>query len=169
MIEAVRLQCRTRVEIEPTRLALQVEDYWRARCYSAGRGAIPCRRDIEPAALGRLLPSVFLLDVVGPSLRLRWRLVGSAIAVHEGGDPTGRWVEDSLVPDQAEIVQHFAEATIRERRPTCHGGRWCDSAGRQQVSARLLVPLSEEGSVVSTLLGLIDYAPAEIVPLQGAA
>jgi hypothetical protein len=66
-------------------------------------------------------------------------------------------------------VQHFAETTIRERRPTCHSGRWCDSAERQQVLARLLVPLSEEGSVVSTLLGLIDYAPNEIVPLRGAA
>lgn len=168
-LAAVRLQSGAKVEIVPTGLALQVEDYWRVRCHSAGRGAIPRRRDIDPAALGRLLPNVFLLDVVGPSLRLRWRLVGSAIAFREGGDPTGRWVEDSLTPGQADVVQHFAETTIRERRPTCHSGRWCDSAERQQVLARLLVPLSEEGSVVSTLLGFIDYAPNEIVPLRGAA
>jgi len=168
-LAAVRLQRKMGVEIVPTGLALQVEDYWRARCYGAGRGILPRRRDIEPAALGRLLPNVFLLDVVGPSRRLRWRLVGSAIARNEGADPTGGWVEDGLAPDQAEIVRFFAETTIRERRPTCHGGRWCDSTERQQVLARLLVPLSEEGSVVSTLLGLIDYAPNEIIPLRGAA
>lgn len=168
-VGVVRLRRRTGVEIVPTGLALQVEDYWRARCYGAGRGILPHRRDIDPAALGRLLPNVFLLDVVGPARRLRWRLVGSAIAFHEGRDPTGRWVEDGLVPDQAEIMGYFAETTIRERRPTCHGGRWCDSTERQQVLARLLVPLSEEGSVVSTLLGLIDYAPNEIIPLRGAA
>src|SRR5258708_1741414 len=104
-LAAVRLQSGAKVEIVPTGLALQVEDYWRVRCHSAGRGAIPRRRDIDPAALGRLLPNVFLLDVVGPSLRLRWRLVGSAIAFREGGDPTGRWVEDSLTPGQTDVVQ----------------------------------------------------------------
>lgn len=166
---AVRLQCRAGVEIVPTGLALQVEDYWRARCHGVGHGAIPRRRDVDPAAFGKLLPHVFLLDVVGPSARLRWRLVGSAIARHEGCDPTGRWVEDGLSLDQADILKQFADITIRERRPTCHSGRWCDSAERQEVLARLLVPLSEDGSVVSTLLGLIDYAPNEIVPLRGAA
>lgn len=168
-LAVARLQSRVGIEIVPTGLALQVEDYWRARCYSAGHGAIPRRRDIDPAALGKLLPNIFLLDVVGPSKRLRWRLVGSAISFREGGDPTGRWVEDTLASDQATLLQQFADATIRERRPTCHSGRWCDSADRYQVLARLLVPLSEDGSVVSTLLGLIDYVPNEIVPLRGAA
>ena len=166
---AVRRHCKTGVEIVPTGLALQVEDYWRARCHSAGHGTLPRRRDIDPAALGKLLPHVFLLDIVGPSARLRWRLVGSAIAFREGGDPTGGWVADSLVPEQAEIMQHFAETSIRERRPSCHAGRWRDSLERSQPLARLLVPMSEEGSVVSTLLGLIDYAPDEIIPLRGAA
>lgn len=168
-LAAARLQSRTGTEIVPTRLALQVEDYWRACCNGAGRSAIPRRRDVDPAALGKLLPQVFLLDIVGPSARLRWRLVGSTIARREGGDPTGRWVEDSLVPEQAQIMQHFAGATIRERRPSCHVGRWRDSLDRSQLLARLLVPLSEDGSVVSTLLGVIDYDPGEIVPLRGAA
>jgi hypothetical protein len=166
---ALRPHATTRLEIVPTGPALQVEDYWRARCHGAGPGTLPRRRDIDPVALGRLLPHVFLLDIVGPSARLRWRLVGSAIAFREGGDPTGRWVEDSLVPEQAAVMQHFAETSIRERRPSCHAGRWRDSLERSQVLARLLVPLSEEGSVVSTLLGLIDYAPTEIIPSRGAA
>jgi hypothetical protein len=168
-LAAMRLRCRTGLEIIPTGLALQVEDYWRARCHGGGHGAIPRRHDIDPAALGKLSSNVFLLDVVGPSARLRWRLAGSAIACREGGDPTGRWVADTLVPDQADIMQQFAEITIRERRPTCHSGRWHDSAARPGMLARLLVPVSEHGSVVSTLLGLIDYEPNEIVPLRGAA
>jgi hypothetical protein len=157
------------VEVVPTDLALQVEDYWRVCCRNAGQGVLPRRRDIDPVVLGRLLPQVFLLDIVGPAHRLRWRLVGSTIGAREGGDPTGRWVEDSLVPDQADLLRHFAEATVRERRPSCHAGRWRDSLNRSQPLVRLLVPLSDEGSVVSTLLGLIDYAPNEIIPLRGAA
>lgn len=168
-LATARLQSRTGTEIVPTRLALQVEDYWRARCHGTGQRAIPCRRDVDPAALGKLLPQLFLLDIVGPAARLRWRLVGSAIARHEGGDPTGRWVEDSLVPEQAQIMQHFAGATIRERRPSCHAGCWRDQQGRLRLLARLLVPLSENGSVVSTLLGIIDYDPGEIVPSCGVA
>ena len=158
------------MEIVPTRLAAQVEDYWRARCHVSGHGVIPRRRDVDPVALGKsLLPQLFLLDIVGPSARLRWRLVGSAIARREGRDPTGRWVEDSLVPEQAQVMQHFAGMTIGERRPSCHVGCWRDASDRPQLLARLLVPLSEDGSVVSTLLGIIDYAPGEIVPLRGAA
>lgn len=168
-LATARLQSRAGTEIVPTRLAQQVEDYWRARCNVAGRNTIPRRRDVDPVALGKLLPQLFLLDIVGPAARLRWRLVGSAIARHEGSDPTGRWVEDSLVPEQAQIMQHFADATIRHRRPSCHAGRWCDSLKRSQLLARLLVPLSEDGGVVSTLLGIIDYDPGEIVPLRGAA
>ncbi|HEV2676933.1 MAG TPA: PAS domain-containing protein [Aliidongia sp.] len=157
------------MEIVPTRLALQVEDYWRACCNRAGHAGIPRRRDVDPVALGRLLPQVFLLDIVGPSARLRWRLVGTGIAAREGSDPTGRWVEDSLVPEQARIMEHFAQETVRERRPSCHAGRWRDAQNNSHPLARLLVPLSEDGAVVSTLLGLIDYAPGEIVPLRGAA
>jgi hypothetical protein len=168
-IAAVRRQGGARTEIVPSRLALQLEDYWRACCHSGGRTAIPRRRDVDPAALGRLLPHVFLMDVVGPAERLRWRLVGGMIIEREGSDPTGRWVEDSLVPEQAETLRHFAGLTIRERRPSCHAGRWRDSLARPQLLARLLVPLSENGTVVSTLLGLIDYAPGDIVPLRGAA
>jgi hypothetical protein len=166
---AMRLQYSMGVEIVPTGLALQVEDYWRARCHSVAHGAIPRRRDIDPTNFGKLRTNLFLFDIVGPTRHLRWRLVGSAIGRHEGADPTGRWLEDTMAPSEADLIQQFADIAIRDRRPTCHSGRWRDSSGRWQVLARLLVPLSEEGSVVSTLLGLIDYAPNEIVPLRGAA
>jgi len=172
MIDAIavaRQQSRAGVEIVPTTLALQLEDYWRTRCSLEGRRAVPRRRDIDAVALGRLLPQVFLMDIVGPAARLRWRLVGSLIGAREGGDPTGRWLEDSLVPEEAELIQQFAQVTIRERRPSCHAGRWRDSRDQPRLLARLLVPLSEDGTVVSTLLGLTDYAPGEIVPLRGAA
>jgi hypothetical protein len=168
-IATIRQQGRAAIEIVPTRLAQQLEDYWRACCHGSGRTAIPRRREVDPVALGRLLPHLFLMDIVGPAGRLRWRLVGGVIIAREGADPTGRWVEDSLVPEQAEIIRLFSGLTAQERRPSCHAGRWRDSLGQPQLLARLLVPLSEDGIVVSTLLGLIDYAPGEIVPLRGAA
>ncbi|GGF03633.1 hypothetical protein GCM10011611_06370 [Aliidongia dinghuensis] len=168
-IAAARLQGRTGMEIVPTRLARQLEDYWRACRDGGDEDYIPRRRDIDPAALGRLLPQVFLLDVAGPEARPRWRLVGSAIARREGSDPTGRWLDESLMPEQAQVMARFVQLTVRERRPSCHAGCWRDAEDRLQLSARLLAPFSEDGTVVSTLLGLIDYAPGEIVPLRGAA
>jgi len=164
-VAAARLQCSMGMEIMPTGLALQAEDHWRARC----RGRMPSRADFDLAGFGPLRQNLVLIDIVGPTHRLRWREVGGAIGAHEGFDPTGRWVEDTLAPDEADRMRAFADLTICERRPTCHSGRWRDSRGHSHRLIRLLVPLCEAGSVVSTLLGLIDYAPDEIVPLRGAA
>src|SRR5690242_1355091 len=52
-------------------------DYWRSK--APGEGLLPGRRHIDPVDIPRLLPNVWLLDVVDDPRRFRVRLVGGAL------------------------------------------------------------------------------------------
>src|SRR5258706_10751243 len=57
--------------------------YWLAK--RAGR-SMPARRDLDPCDIPKLLPYVMIVDNVDD--RLRWRLVGTAVAREAGRDLT---------------------------------------------------------------------------------
>ncbi|MEI9982068.1 MAG: PAS domain-containing protein [Aliidongia sp.] len=149
-------------EIAATGLTLKVEEYWRS--VLQGR-SMPARRDIDPADLRRLLPNIFLLDVVERGTRFRWRLVGTRIGDLERGEHTGKWVQDTILHSQDPFIE-FCRMTVAERRPTCHAALRADLDGGNRPLIRSLLPLSEDGAIVSMLLGAVDYSPSDIVPLE---
>ena len=152
-------------EVAATGLTLKLEDYWRSVLRDR---LMPARRDIDPAGMRRLLPHVFLLDVIDRPPRFRWRLVGTKIGDVEQGEHTGKWLDETVHHAQDPFLG-FCRMTVNERRPTCHAALRCDLDGGSRPLIRALLPLSEDGQTVSMLLGVIDYAPAEILPLQRGA
>ncbi len=163
-------------EVVPSGLVGQLETYWQ----SVRRGRpMPSRRDIDPASLPRLLPNVLLLDVVpadklgidrsGLAIRFRWRLAGTRIVHVVRGEPTGKWL-DQLELNLGDPFLAFCRMTVLERRPTCHIARWQDLDGKTKPLTRGLLPLSEDGRRVNMLIGIIDYAPSQVMLLhRGAA
>jgi hypothetical protein len=150
-------------EIAATGLVLKLEDYWR----SVRRGrAMPARRDIEPAGMRRLLPNVFLIDVIDRA-RFRWRLAGTKIGDLEQVEHTGKWLDDTIRHAQDPFLS-FCRMTVEQRRPTCHAALRGDLDGGNRPLVRTLLPLSEDGVTVAMLLGAVDYSPAEIVALEPA-
>jgi hypothetical protein len=148
-------------EIAATGLVLKLEEYWRS--VRLGR-AMPARRDIDPAGMRRLLPNVFLLDVIDRA-RFRWRLVGTKIGDLEQVEHTGRWLEETIGHTQDPFLR-FCRMTVEQRRPTCHAALRPDFNGGSRPLLRTLLPLSEDGVTVGMLLGAVDYSPAEIVALE---
>lgn len=149
-------------EIAATGLVLKLEEYWRS--VRQGR-AMPARRDIDPAGMRRLLPNVFLIDVIGRPARFRWRLAGTRIGDLEQGEHTGKWLEDTIRHAQDPFLS-FCRLTVEQRRPTCHAALRADLDGGNRPLVRSLLPLSEDGMQVDMLLGAVDYSPAEIVVLE---
>ena len=132
---------------------LEFYEYWQRK--GAGR-AMPARADIEPLEIPRLLPNVFLMDVVaGSPQRFRFRLVGTRIAELEG-EMTNRFL-DELVPRAAgtAMARHYEETAagrISVRRETLH---WRE---REYINYDvLLLPLSSDGETVDMLFGLARY------------
>jgi len=131
---------------------------------------MPARRDIDPAALAKILPNVFMLDVVGQPPRFRWRLAGTRIVDMIRSEPTGKWLEPgNLAPGDAFLG--FCRMTVSERRPTCHIARWHDLDGRTKPLMRCMLPLSDDTGQLTMLIGVIDFSPGQIVMLhrRGAA
>jgi hypothetical protein len=66
--------------------------YWRQK--SAGK-VMPCRADLDPTEIPKLLPDVMLVDVL-PSGRYRYRLIGTGNARAHGVNATGRYLDEVL-------------------------------------------------------------------------
>ena len=132
---------------------LEFYDYWLRR--SAGK-PMPARADIDPLDIPRLLPNLFLIDVVpGRPRRYRFRLVGTRIAELEG-EITNRFL-DEFVPGAAgtAMARHYDDTVagrVYVRRETLY---WRQ---REHVNYDvLLLPLSSDGVTVDMLVGLARY------------
>jgi hypothetical protein len=155
-------------QIVPGGLTLKVEEYWRSLL--ADR-EMPARCDVDPAGLGRLLPNIFLIDVIGGPPRFRWRLIGTGIDIVEGCDHTGKWLDETIAHPEDPILSGCRQ-TEAERRPTYHAAGHRDLEGKPRRLVRVLLPLSEDGRTVNMLLGATDYRPGEAVappPIRTAA
>jgi hypothetical protein len=69
----------------------QLFDYWVS--LHAG-SSMPCRSDLRPAAIARLLPSVTLIDIEKPVAKSRIRLAGTRIVEHYHAEITGRTLDE---------------------------------------------------------------------------
>jgi hypothetical protein len=149
-------------EVVATGIGLELVEYWRSVLRDR---TMPARRDIDPVDLNRLLPAVFLINVHTDPLRFRWRLVGTRIGDVEHREYTGKWLDETVVASEDPFLS-FCELTIEECRPTCHVAERSDVDGGSRPLLRCLAPLSEDGITANMLLGVVDYNPPEIQPVQ---
>ena len=70
-----------------------IYSHWSGLKPSAG---LPSRKDLDPTAIPKLLPNVWLIDVVPPLPRFRYRLIGTAVAEARGYDQTGSFIDAEL-------------------------------------------------------------------------
>jgi hypothetical protein len=90
-------------------------DYWRAKCTDT---RFPVRADIQPSELKALLPSLSLLDVLGPDpLQLRIRLAGTRLRDYFGIETTGRCLADFELADQRGYWEAAYREVIEGARP----------------------------------------------------
>jgi hypothetical protein len=129
---------------------------------AAAKGRYPSRTEIDPAALGaKLLPNVFMVDVVGvPGLkppRFRYRLLGQVIIDREPTRPGAFLDQIGATADIAAIEQHYiacldGKVSIRDSTLT-----WSDPRGGYLRYRVMMLPLSDDGETVTHLIGLALY------------
>lgn len=127
----------------------ELYSYW-ASLRSGPR--LPGRRDIEPEAFKRLLPTVSLIDVAGPR-SFRLRLAGTGLYGVYGREITGRTLEEVYSAPAAEYWRGELAGVVAERRPAVgvHGLGW---RGQGHISLLWLrLPLASNGRDVDMILG----------------
>jgi hypothetical protein len=125
-------------------------EYW--RCKTAGR-LMPCRSDIDPAEIPKLLPHIRLVDAVGPD-RHKYRLVGTEVRKLHGKDPTGRYLHEAMIgPAGARIIAIYDEC-VRTRRAIYFEIEFLDGELNwlRRHSKMVFAPLSLDGQMVNQVI-----------------
>lgn len=124
--------------------------------YWAGlrRGArLPARRDVDPAALKRLLPTVSLIDIRRDPMDFRVRLAGTGLYSIYGREITGRTLGEVYNAAAADYWREELSAVVQERRPGV-GVHSLALRGAGHVSILWLrLPLASNGRDVDMILG----------------
>jgi hypothetical protein len=127
-----------------------------------GPGLLPARRHFDPIRVPHLLPNVWLLDIVRPGPRFRYRLIGTALEVDQVAGATGRFV-DEVSPDFPGSPTHpdylaVARGEISWRR----GSPAFRFMEVWRTIERLLLPLAADGRTPDMMLNItvvLESAP----------
>jgi hypothetical protein len=116
---------------------------------------MPARRDIDPTDIPQLLPHIQLIEAIGD--RFRYRLVGTALVDAFGADYTGRFPEDLFTDRRAETINAAFKTVQIAKRPTFLRLQYVTTTSLDLVANRLYLPLSNDGSEVNMILGILTF------------
>ena len=141
--------------------------YWEAK--KCGR-KLPSRADIDPAEMKPWLPGLVLVDVVDlPSeRRITYRVVGTAVCMHRGFDPTGRPVQEGLYGNVRDEVLENYRIAIEERSIVFDYDPTPSRSGLAREIGTLFLPLSSDGDAVDKILIYQDIEPTLAAELNAA-
>jgi hypothetical protein len=124
---------------------LDLYRYWITK--RAGR-SMPARRDLNPADIPNLLPSLIIVDKVDD--QFRYRLVGTAAAREIGRDPTGSILASyASTPESGAAARAIHERVFTTARSVFVSGEFKVTSGAIVNMSLLTVPLSDDGTDVN--------------------
>lgn len=122
--------------------------YW---CERRGAKRYPSRADIDPVDFGFALGLVSLIEVQGPPLRFRYRLVSTKLTEHLGYEMTGKFV-DEIPPSETRAYTEasYKEALARRTPVFVHDTVLLD--GWLWTHETLVLPLSADDATINMLM-----------------
>ena len=140
----------------------QLHAYWEQ---VRGARPLPARTDIDPSAIKPLLPNIVIADVFHDPLRVRYRLVGTAVAERARFDFTGTWLHEVDFREPKDWIALY-EIFVREKRPLFDHSEipFEDPVRPPQPYEFCMLPLSADGTTVTGMLSLEDYG--SLSPVQ---
>lgn len=133
----------------------QLEALWQQM---RGDRRMPARRDFDPMAVPRLLPRIYLVDILPDhpiEQRYRVRLQGTEEVRLQGADWTGLYLHQATGRAAADRLVAVAEQIVASRAP------WMSTGGLYWIPEKpfyhfesLLLPLSDDDDIVNMILGM---------------
>lgn len=133
---------------------LQAVSYWQKLAING----TPSRRAIDPVELGaRILPHVFLADVLTGEPRFIFRLAGSAIE-REFGFLKGRTLDDLNLGTELQQIKNQYNDAISEKSPVYCVQNFASQDHRRRNYKRAVMPLCTGGKEIDGLFGAIIFS-----------
>jgi hypothetical protein len=125
------------------------------------RGVLPGRQHLDPVAVPKLLPWLWLIEFERDPLRFRYRLMGTEQVVALGRDGTGKWLDEVHPGFAASSALPQFVAAIERSEVGFHKGAAINARERSWMSVeRLVLPMAKNGRDVDLLLGISVFMPA---------
>src|SRR5262245_30820631 len=125
---------------------------------------LPASRAIVPVDLLRVWPNVAIVAPEGS--RMRYRMLGREAVARLGDDVPGRFVDEIAGGIRLAILEALYEL-CRDARAAVYAQSRLESPGEDVVVHRLMLPLSDDGRAVETILCGETHARPR--PGQGAS
>ena len=139
-----------------TSIVRQAYEYWQSKGVG---GRLPRRADIRPEEIVRLLPYVFLVDVIGDPPAFRFRLVGTQINQWAGGEYTGVTINEAEYGPNWRRIHDIYLDVWRKRAPV-HSEYEAPWKTRDFLYyERIVAPMSNDGVAVDMLFGALNVVP----------
>ena len=118
-------------------------------------GKLPGRLHFDPVMVARLLPWLWLIDVVHDPLRFRYRLIGTVHVDAAGWNGTGLWLDQARPNFVASIAFPQFCAVATEGVLAFYTGPPTYLIKKDYIKIeRLIMPLARNGRDVDMLLGI---------------
>jgi hypothetical protein len=119
---------------------------------------MPARRDFDPTAVPKLLPDIFLVDVLPdrpPEGRYRVRVQGTAQVAYHGTDWTGSYLHELVDAATAARFIALGDYIVESREPWMSTGNlyWLPRKPFYRFET-VMLPLSDDNRTVNMILGL---------------
>ncbi len=140
-------------------------DWWVAK---RGAQPMPMRGGYHAEELAAWWPDLILYDVEndGGKSRLRFRVHGDNAVRADGGNFTGRFLDEVLAPESIRLILDCYAAVLETRKPLYTRSHRFSREGHNIGFERLLLPFGD-GPVLQVLAYLVRIAGARADPAEG--
>lgn len=134
--------------------------YWRG---IRGDDVIPRKQHFDPVAIPELLPYIYLWSYDERSDEFLFRLAGEHILVMFGREPKpGMAMADCMPAGFVDTIRRRYLRIVKERVIMYDRGTVRTSEGNEVPSERIILPLSDDGTTVTHLVGATIYGDATV-------
>jgi len=118
--------------------------------------ATPDQADIDPKALKRVLPYIFLIDA-RPEASLAYRLAGTGLCERFGQELRGRSFLSQWDPESRSALTALLRQSLRTRQPVCLTSIAATDDCRMVELEIVLMPISFGGKEPERFLGVVQF------------
>jgi len=134
-------------------------EFWRTR--RAGT-EVPPKSTIDPVAMPtHIIPFLFLYERT-PENRFRCRLAGTAICNAFQSDPTGRHLDEMILPSVRASRTRLFEGVVDRALPVAYTGNVAEPGRTWIKFRRLMMPIAIRGAEADGIFGMVIFPDFEL-------
>ncbi|HLZ66063.1 MAG TPA: PAS domain-containing protein [Aliidongia sp.] len=134
-------------------------EFWRSRRTGA---AVPPKAAIDPVVMPRhILPFLFLYERTIDG-RFRCRLAGTSVCAAFQNDPTGRYLDDLILPTVRASRIRLFEGVVERARPVVYGGNVAEPGRTWIKFRRVMMPIAIRGAAADGIFGMVIFPDFEL-------